>query len=430
MSRYVVRLYPDASFIFDRDARKALFFEGSLANLAPIILRDPEQDLSAITKGCFDGNPSSELREDLQSMAATIRSFTKSIEQGTVNQSFRGSEIMSPLGQLAKYARKHSHVITANIELTHLCNQRCRACYLEDFRKKGLDVSALQRVLSQLRKIGTIFISLTGGDVFVRADALDLLEESTRHDLIPEVKTNGVALTPKMIARIAKLPLLDFQVTIYECQDGWSDFTQSRYSFTRLLATLQDLQSAGVPVSVSVLVGKHNIDLLPQYQERLSAVGVANVFYSPYITPSRKGNQDVIAYRLSKQELQLKLLPFLKRLGQLEHPKKYRGCGKLQPVCYAGRDQLAIGPEGDVYPCLDLRVLMGNILFEDVDTIMKRRRRLLRPFLLTNIPKCRTCKINVYCDSCVGTALAESGDFRKPSQHKCNITRLYCAAKN
>jgi len=35
------------------------------------------------------------------------------------------------------------------------------------------------------------------------------------------------------------------------------------------------------------------------------------------------------------------------------------------------------------------------------------------------------CSFKDYCDSCIGMALIENGDYRKPAEHKCNIAHLY-----
>jgi radical SAM protein with 4Fe4S-binding SPASM domain len=358
-------------------------------------------------------------------MISAIGSFLTSPTQGPAEPD---TSAPSPTSELFRHARKYERVITANIEVTHRCNQRCSTCFLEDYTQAGLTPSQFERVLEQLHDNGTVFVSLTGGEVFTRPDALDLIAAVTEHDLIPEVKTNGILITSQTIERLAQLQLQDLQVSIYECKDGWSTFTKTNYSLTRLLATIQELQAAGVPVTASILVGKHNIDELPTHHERLVAAGIKNVFYNPYLTPSRTGNPDTLMYRLSAQELHEKLRPFLIARGAFDHPKRYRGCGKHQPTCYAGRDQIAIGPNGNVYPCLDLRVLMGNVIAQDLRDILRKRHQHLAPFLLAAIPKCAACAHKTFCDSCVGTALLEHGDFRVPSQHKCDVTELYCSA--
>jgi hypothetical protein len=72
---------------------------------------------------------------------------------------------------------------------------------------------------------------------------------------------------------------------------------------------------------------------------------------------------------------------------------------------------------------------MGNLLREDLQAILGRRKSILVPFLLREIPKGQECRSRRFCDSCVGTAVLENGDFRVPSQHKCDITELYCSAR-
>ena len=80
-----------------------------------------------------------------------------------------------------------------------------------------------------------------------------------------------------------------------------------------------------------------------------------------------------------------KFYPFLEKIDGLRNSKKYRNHCKNGPACYAGREQIAIDPDGTVFPCLDLRLPMGNLLQNDLKSILKKRKKLLKPYTLEKI---------------------------------------------
>lgn len=427
MSSCIVRTYSDASFLFDRQTSDALFFEGFLAKLVPFILNKSIEKIPESILRDIDPQYHESAKNDFQEIMVAVNNFvSRKTKTDKSNQEITGDQAKTAMEELSDYAVKHWKIINVSIELTHQCNQRCGCCYLEDFTQKGLDIKDLRKIAKQLSQIGAIFILFTGGEIFVRLDTLEIMEEFGRYEFALELKTNGLMLTPDVINRLKKLNLFNLQVSLYGICDGWSEYTNSDYQSSRLMQNILLLQDAGIPFSVAVLVGKHNIEQLDLYKEWLDKIGVKEVFYNPYITPNRNGLGNETSYRLSYQEMEKKFLPFLKKVDGLFSPREYRSLScKNQPACYAGRDQVTIDPQGIVYPCLDFRLPLGNIKEEKIQEILKRRKKILEPFKLNAIPKCCNCDIKKYCDSCVGTALLENGDFRVPSQHKCDVSRFY-----
>ena len=86
---------------------------------------------------------------------------------------------------------------------------------------------------------------------------------------------------------------------------------------------------------------------------------------------------------------------------------------------------MAITPTGEVFPCLDLLVSLGNIKKEPLQSIVSKRKDFLMGFDPKKILKCVSCSIRDYCDSCIGAAILENGDYRVPFSHKCDVSHLY-----
>jgi radical SAM protein with 4Fe4S-binding SPASM domain len=419
----VVRNYGEVSFLLDRKTKHSIFLEGPLAGLASQFLHDPNYLIpdSFLTKFLPKD------RKEILADCAEIRRAVLSLS----NPPKKVSKIRSPLPpqknaleELSGYAIKNWQIVNVNFELTHLCNQRCQWCYLENFQQRGMSRERIVLLLAKLKKVGALFLLLTGGEIFSRPDALDIMEDIEEAGFVLEIKTNGTLLTPKKIEKLARFHPFDIQVSIYETHTGYSDLTKSLYRFDLIKENVGLMLKNYLPVTLSVLVGKHNIDEIEKIHEKLIATG-AEVFYSPYLTSKRGGQGQEVLFRLSRKEMEEKFKPFLEKIYAFPVQKKYRDCKYNSTVCYAGRDQIAISPDGHVFPCLDLGIPLGDLSHESLDEILVRRKNILNQFTLREMPQCNKCADRDYCDSCVGLALLENHNYRMPSQHKCDVIKFY-----
>ena len=119
----------------------------------------------------------------------------------------------------------------------------------------------------------------------------------------------GYCLTNLPLVNWQNLNLFNLQISVYDIDHRFSDFVGVSYSFSRLLENIQLVIKQGIPLSLSVLVGKHNIDDLDKYHDTFQELGVREIFYNPYITPQRNGRGRENIIRLSRKEMDEKILP-------------------------------------------------------------------------------------------------------------------------
>ncbi|MFH1178101.1 MAG: radical SAM protein [bacterium] len=421
MKNTVVRDFRGASFVTNKATRKSAFFEGPLASQALHLVDNQSYQLPDGFLSQFHLEDRSEVVADF----AEIRKAILSLATGSGNESGNGNTVSqkTALEELSAYAIREWQLINASLELTYLCNQRCGWCYLENFQERGLSRERIRMLGQELKSTGVVFILLTGGELFLRKDAISIMGDLEEIGFILELKTNGTALNPSKIEKLARLHPYDIHVSVYETRTGYSELTKSDYRFDRLKENVHQMLQLGLPVTLSVLVGKHNIDRIDKVHEVLTKIG-ASIFYSPYITPNRGGPKREILFRLSRCEMEEKFKPFLDCIGGFPKQNKYRDC-RNRTVCFAGRDQIAIDPRGIVYPCLDLRVPLGDTASEPLVDILRRRKNTLAEFSLREMGQCMDCRNRNYCDSCIGLALVENGDYRIPSKHKCDVVHFY-----
>lgn len=431
MNTIVSRQYQDAFFAMNTRSKDAIFIEGGSSRVAQRLLDDQHfmptpTDFSDFAPDCWAdiAGDCEDLRKEIARFLAYGNGPTGS--QGSIDDAAAAKE-ETPLARLKAYAKDAWQLVTADIELTHQCNCRCRYCYLADYKSHGMSFEELQRLATSLRKAGVIFTSLTGGELFLRPDAIDVLSLFADLNFILEIKSNGTLLDAATISALAKLPVFDMQVSIYDIVDGPSETTRRDYPFSKIAESIRQLVAVGMPLTLSVTVGKHNIDHLDLIHQRLKEIADIAIFYSPYITPRRSGADDGIKLRLSSGEMNEKLLPFLRRTHNFSKMEWYRDCSTCKYPCTAGITQIAVDPLGNLYPCLDLPAVIGNVKHGDVDTLLSiaSRQRTISRFRMAGMTQCLNCDIREFCDSCVGIALMENGDHTRPARHKCDVVHFF-----
>lgn len=420
----IIRSFDDAVFAFNRQNHKTLFVEGTIASVVPYLLKHTDSQITESYMRKIPLSHHAEAKDDMELTQEAIRDFLSEFN-GREQTTLTPDSHETPMQRLLSYAIKKWQVINASIELNYHCNLHCQCCYIGNATNKGLRQQELHLIGEQLLKVGVIFVLFTGGEIFLRKDALDIMNDFNKLGFILEIKSNGLLLTDIIIEKLANFNLFGLQISVYGIDDKYSVFAGGHYQFSHLANNIKKVIDQGIPLSVAVLVGKNNIDYLSRYHDTLQKLGVLDISYNPYITPQRSGSGKEKLLRLSKKEMDEKFYPFLEKINGFVGIKKYRNHCKNGPVCYAGREQISIDPEGTVFPCLDLRLPIGDLLDSNLGSILKKRKKLLKPYTLQKISKCWHCGVAEYCDSCIGTSLLENGNFNEPSQHKCDITHFY-----
>ena len=105
--------------------------------------------------------------------------------------------------QLIRVASRAHIPLSVLYEVTHRCNLGCEHCYLSEGpvgrprpTREELSLEEIRRILDQLAEAGTMFLTLSGGEVFLRRDALDIVAHARSRGLSVTVFT-----TPDPVGR-------------------------------------------------------------------------------------------------------------------------------------------------------------------------------------------------------------------------------------
>lgn len=89
----------------------------------------------------------------------------------------RDDMVLSYFNQISCEKNK---LVSVVIELLTQCNVFCKHCYLAEHNNKGLTTETVKRLLHDLRSVGVIDVTFTGGEIFLRKDIFEIIEEARK----------------------------------------------------------------------------------------------------------------------------------------------------------------------------------------------------------------------------------------------------------
>ena len=260
--------------------------------------------------------------------------------------------------RMKRRALELAQPLSAHLELTYRCNWSCVFCYNPrrgDLR--GLTGAEWTAVLDDLRTLGTLTVTLTGGEPLLHPDFLAIARAARERAMALNVFTNGSLVSDAMADDLAALDPLAVEMSLHGACAATHDRTTGRPgSFDALFLGLDRLRARGVRLVLKSPVTRINED------EVDGMVALAATRAIPYrldasLTPRDDGDSGPLAYAASPAAV-LRLYRTLAALGQLPTAERTKGGAN----CGLGRVTLGIDPEGNVFPCLQWRSrALGNV---------------------------------------------------------------------
>lgn len=181
---------------------------------------------------------------------------------------WRASERMRPLPIWQEARPRHREgespfLTSAKLKLVDGCNLRCFMCDYWHGRREGeLSTEEVRRALADLRALGCEKVHFTGGEIFLRADALALLEEAARLGMRVNLTTNGTLLDKDRARALLDIPVKSVTLSVDSPSPRVHDALRGREGAhrktTRALDLLLRYRSKRTRVRVNTVVSALN----------------------------------------------------------------------------------------------------------------------------------------------------------------------------
>lgn len=327
------------------------------------------------------------------------------------------------VGMAAVSARAdRQHIpLNAMLELTGRCHLDCRHCYLDiKHPPKGeLTTGEVIALFDELASAGTMFLTLTGGEVFLRKDIFELLEAAKARRFAIRLFTSGTLLDRDRVARIAEIGPLAVEISIYGLHSDVHDhITRRRGSLRKSLRAAVLLRRAGVPVLLKTPILDGTDDAHFDLIDAARRIG-AGYAIDPSLISRRDGGTEPLALRpgIGDLERMYRDQRIAKTPTSLPPP-----AAPTDAPCAIARRVVRIGPTGDVFACSTFPIPAGNIRERPFVDIWRHSPVLqqLRGITIGDLEgACSGCSRSSYCGRCNAQALLEHGNFRGPSRAAC-----------
>jgi radical SAM protein with 4Fe4S-binding SPASM domain len=311
---------------------------------------------------------------------------------------------MNSISDIYNYAYTNKIPISVTLELNTTCNFRCKHCYIPKHIENGLEFEKIQMIFQELRNLGTLNITLTGGEVFLRDDILSIIEYARQLGFRIFILSNGSLVNEETAKKLSDLYISEFSTTIFSMNKNINDkITGKKGSLNKIMLGLKELKKNNVRVFVKCPITNINVDTYREV-EKYAKDNQFRFMISPVIFSKIDGDSSNHALRIDAVNLQ-RIIEDYDRLNCKNLPKVIDD----NVPCTAIHYSMFINSKGEVYPCNSLLSKIGTIFESTITEIWNNSTELryLQSIKNNNLLECRKCTYKKYCERCPGLALLE-----------------------
>jgi radical SAM protein with 4Fe4S-binding SPASM domain len=314
--------------------------------------------------------------------------------------------------------------LNITLELTLRCNIRCTHCYNFDRdlprpdAGPELSMPEIRGLLDDLRRAGTLFLTLTGGEAMVHPRFWDVADEAAARGFAISVLSNGTLLTEASCDRLAAYPgLWAVGVSVYGATAATHDgVTQVAGSFERTMAGARRLRERGVRTSLKFVILKANAAEAGAMTELAERDGF-EYSVDASITGRYDGTSGSLATRVEPEALEALYRGPLQSLVGAPGPEPDDDGFK----CNCARGNAAVSATGEVYPCIATPLRAGSIREQSFPEIWASSPvfQWIRGLRLSDFKTCAPCDLKRWCRRNPGSAYLLTGDYTSVDPWTC-----------
>ncbi len=252
-------------------------------------------------------------------------------------------------------------------ELTYRCPLRCAYCSNPlSFRdtREALHGAAWGQVLRDAAELGVVHVGLTGGEPTLHPNLAEIVAAASEAEIYTHLVTAGTTLDLPGLRTLRDAGLRSVQLSVQDSRPAESDRIAGVESFARKLEFARDVRALDLPLSLNVVIHRHNLSRVPELIDLARELGahrleLANAQYHGWALLNRE--------QLLPTQAQIDSAARAVEAARRQHPEPeiifvfpdyHRGRPK---PCMGGwgRRVAVVAPDGRVLPCHSAAELPG-----------------------------------------------------------------------
>lgn len=319
-----------------------------------------------------------------------------------------------------------------SINLTYRCNLKCKHCcvdakHVSEFTEEDeLNTELVKRVFDKAIVLNPEQIVISGGEPMVRSDFIELLQYlRLRFKNRISLSTNGLLINEENI-KCLNACIDKYDISIDGVDEESCSRIRGRGVFDKVVKNIRLIKKhSDKEIYLSMMFDDFNEELREDFLELCKKLNVHPLMRA--FEPMGRGADNWKEFEKDNKEHHTEEYSE----EDLKEARNNLTCFS----CAAGRKEIMINPQGDIFPCGNLSAkefCMGNILqIDNIDDFFNRNfeheqycnegLHMLEQFYPYNFGECKNCNVNLFCWSCVSgvrNRYADSIRFKEECRDK------------
>lgn len=322
---------------------------------------------------------------------------------------------------ISKISIKNENIYSCKIELCETCNWRCEHCYNSAHSNKGLSKNKIFSLLEELRELGCYEIIYTGGEIFTRTDAMEIIEKTRNMGFEVVLLTNISLLNFDIIKKLNEIYISKISCTVFSLDNKIHDsITSIKGSLNKVIKNMELIKESNILLEVKTPVMKKNFNELSKITDFCNRHGFKH-YGNLDISEKRNGNEEPLKFQIGMEEKK-KLIRYTDKL------KGYKPIAKKKSdyFCEKMRNSIMIQVSGNICICPQYPYSFGNINDKRIKNIWEESERLrkLRNLKWKDIEVCWSCRTKDYCIRCPQHAVNFNAALSGKNKKTCDLAAI------
>lgn len=322
-------------------------------------------------------------------------------------------------------------------ELLPLCNMNCDMCFIRLDRSEMDKIEQLKsaeewlKVASDMRKAGTLFVLLTGGEPFLYPEFIKLYKGLKKLGMIITINTNGTLVTEEIAKCLGEDKPRRVNITLYGASnDTYNKLCHNPIGFDQTIKGIELLLKYKVDIKLNGSIVPENVHEINKLQDIADQYGLF-MKMDTYMYPTSRERfkpfrQDARLTALDAARASVEIKKRQETKENFEYYKQYMlsKC-ELDNVnkdcsinCRAGKSAFWITWYGDMTPCIFMKKPGINVFKEGFDASWKYIVEKTKEVHLPDA--CSTCKNREVCQVCAACAYCETNSYDDKPTYMCH----------
>lgn len=241
------------------------------------------------------------------------------------------------------------------------CNLHCQGCYAAEYCvDDDLPIEVIDRVLEEGKELGIHFVTILGGEPFLRRDMWDVYAQ--HNDIYFLVFSNGTTLTPANVARLGELGNVAVALSI----EGWEADTDARRgpgTYASVREAFDRMRDAGILFGFSSMVTRYNVETIcsDEFNQMLVDKGCLFGWHFLYMPIGRDPDLNLMPTPEQRNYLRMHGAARIRTTFPMFVIDFWNDAPYVDGCIAAGKGYFHVNTNGDVEPCIFTHFATDNV---------------------------------------------------------------------